>query len=73
MKLNSGALLRMDPASQATMLQVLINSRQVAPSEARALVDRPPFTESQMAEFDRFWPPKAEPKSNQQVPAGVSS
>jgi HK97 family phage portal protein len=73
-KLNSGALLRMDPASQAQMLQVLIASRQVAPSEARALVDRPPFTEAQMAEFDRFWPPKPAPTtSNPQVPAGVSS
>lgn len=72
-KLNAGALLRMDPASKAAMLQVLIASRQLAPSEARALDDRAPFTEPQMAEFDRFWPPKAEPKSNQQVPAGVST
>jgi len=35
-------------------------------------VDRPPFTEAQMAEFDRFWPPKAEPKSSP-APAGVGA
>jgi hypothetical protein len=48
----------MDPASRAAMLKLQIDSRTLAPSEARALDNRPPFTEAQMDEFDRFWPPK---------------
>lgn len=54
-KLNTGALLRMDPKASAEMLAKQIESRQVAPSEARALADRPPFTEGQLAEFDRLF------------------
>ncbi|OKK06424.1 phage portal protein [Streptomyces sp. CB03234] len=54
-KLNSDALLRMDPQSRAQMLRTQIESRQLAPSEARELEDRPPFTESQLAEFDRLF------------------
>lgn len=72
-KLNATALLRMDPQARAATNAALIASRQRAPSEVREKDDLPPFTESQMAEFDRFWPPKAEPTSNQQVPAGVST
>lgn len=65
-KFNSDALLRMDPMTRSTMLAGQIASRQLAPSEARALENRAPFTESQKAEFDRFWPPKA------QAPVGVT-
>ena len=65
-KFNSDALLRMDPMTRSTMLAGQIASRQLAPSEARALENRAPFSESQMAEFDRFWPPKA------QAPVGVN-
>ena len=54
-KLNTDALLRMDPAARAAMLRTLIESRQLAPSEARAIEDRQPFTESQLAEFDRLF------------------
>lgn len=57
-KLNSNALLRMDPKTQAEMFEVQIRSRQTAPSEARAIMDRPPFTDGQLAEFDRLFPPK---------------
>jgi HK97 family phage portal protein len=60
-KLNTSALLRLDPATQVDVLARKIASRQLAPSEARELQDLPPFTEGQLAEFDRFWPPKAEP------------
>jgi phage portal protein BeeE len=65
MRFNRGALLQMDPASQATMLAGQITSRQLAPSEARALVDRQPFTDEQLAEFDRLWGP---PKSDAPAP-----
>jgi len=46
----------MDPASLATMLGAQITSRTLAPSEARAEDNRAPFTEEQMAEFDRLFP-----------------
>ncbi len=60
-KFNRGALLQMDPAAQATMLGAQITTRQLAPSEARALVDRQPFTDEQLAEFDRlFGSPKSD-------------
>jgi HK97 family phage portal protein len=70
-KLNTNALLRMDPATQVEVLARQIASRQMAPSEARELMDRRPFTPEQLAEFDRFWPPKAEPAAKiAPVPAG---
>jgi HK97 family phage portal protein len=58
-KMNTDALLRMDPATRATMLKTQIDGRVLAPSEARELDNRPPFTPKQIAEFDHFWPPKA--------------
>lgn len=67
-KFNSDALLRMDPMTRSEMLAGQISSRQLAPSEARALENREPFTESQKAEFDRFWPPKAQAPT---APTGV--
>ncbi|MGW1295152.1 phage portal protein [Streptomyces sp. NPDC002533] len=54
-KLNSDALLRMDPMARAQMLAGQITSRQLAPSEAREFENRPPFTEGQLAEFDRLF------------------
>ena len=65
-KLNTDALLRMDPQTRAQVILTRINSRTLAPSEARELDNLPPFTEEQKAEFDRFWPPKA----SQPIPAG---
>jgi len=61
-KLNTDALLRMDPKARAEMFRTQIESRTLTPSEARELEDRPPFTDAQLAEFDRlFGPPKAAP------------
>ena len=54
-KLNTHALLRMDPQTQAAVLKTQIDGRMIAPSEARALYDRMPFTEDQLAEFDRLF------------------
>lgn len=54
-KLNRGAVLAMDPKARADLLKVQIDSRQLAPSEARELEDREPFTEEQYAEFDRLF------------------
>jgi HK97 family phage portal protein len=55
MRLNRGALLQMDPESQARMLGQQVKDRILAPSEARAIVDRPEFTDAQLAEFDRLF------------------
>lgn len=60
-KLNTDALLRMDPKARAEMFKIKIDSRQIAPSEVRALEELEPFTPEQIAEFDHFWPPKAAP------------
>lgn len=54
-KLNTDALLRMDPTARALTLKTQIDSRTLAPSEARALEERAPFTEDQLAEFDRLF------------------
>jgi HK97 family phage portal protein len=69
-KLNSSALLRMDDETRARVTKTKIEARTLAPSEAREHDNLPPFTESQLAEFDRlFGPPKAAPSSTQ--PTGV--
>ncbi|GAA2108739.1 phage portal protein [Streptomyces synnematoformans] len=61
-KLNSDALLRMDPATRAQVLKTQIDSRTLAPSEARALEEKPPLTDEQYAEFDRlFGSPRTTP------------
>lgn len=62
-KLNTGALLRMDPQTRAQVIKTRIDARTLAPSEARALDDLPPFTEAQLAEFDRLFIKHAETTS----------
>ena len=49
----------MDPSTVAEMLAKQIESRQLAPSEARALFNRQPFTPEQESEFDRLFPTRA--------------
>src|SRR5919197_668658 len=56
-KLKTDALVRMDPKTRAEMLKIQIDSRTRAPSEARELDNLPPFTEEQLAEFDRLFGP----------------
>ncbi|MEU9654837.1 phage portal protein [Streptomyces chartreusis] len=73
-KLNSDALLRMDPQTRALMLKTQIDSRVLAPSEARELEERPPFTESQLAEFDRLFGTKnPAPSFGGAAPMGVTT
>lgn len=67
-KLNSNALLRMDPQTQASVLKTQIDSRTLAPSEARAFYDRPPLTEEQMAEFDRLFGKGTQPTPTTAIP-----
>jgi HK97 family phage portal protein len=59
-KLNTGALLRMDPQTQALVMKTQIDSRTLTPDEGREFYDRPPLTEDQMAGFDRLFAKKPE-------------
>lgn len=69
-KLNSSALLRMDDLTRAQVNQLKIMSRTLAPSEVREQDNNPPFTPEQIAEFDKFWPPK--PVAPLSTPSGVT-
>lgn len=61
-KLNTDALLRMDPETRAKVLGLRLTTRQITPSEARALENLPPFTDADIAEIERVYgPPKAAP------------
>jgi hypothetical protein len=60
-KIDTDALLRMDPHTRAEVTAAKISSRVLAPSEARLIDDRPPYTDAQLAEFERFWPTKSIP------------
>jgi HK97 family phage portal protein len=61
-KLNTDALLRMDPQTSASVFAQQILSRQITPTEARELQNRMPYTDEQYAEFEKlFGPPKQNP------------
>lgn len=51
-KLNTAALLRMDPETTSRILINEVTGKITAPSEARALMNRAPFTPEQIAEFE---------------------
>lgn len=55
-KLNSNALLRMDPKTTSEMLVAEVAGRITAPSEARALMNRAPLSTEQLQEFKDLWP-----------------
>lgn len=69
-KLNTSALLRMDDETRARVIKTRIDSRVLAPSEARALDNLPPLTPAQEAEFDRLFPKKA-PAEGDEIPEGA--
>lgn len=71
-KLKTDALLRMDPATRAETIAKQIESRTLAPSEARELDDRPPFTDAQLAEFDRLFSAKAPQPVGATKPTGAT-
>jgi HK97 family phage portal protein len=54
-KLNTDALLRMDPEKRAKMLDEAIMHRRMTVTEARELDNRPPLTAEQEAEFVRLF------------------
>ncbi|MBK3575125.1 phage portal protein [Streptomyces sp. MBT65] len=72
-KLNTDAMLRMDPETRARVIGAQITARTLAPSEARALDERPPFTEDQLAEFDRLFGSRSVPAQPTTAVPGASS
>lgn len=72
-KLNTDAMLRMDPDTRARVIGAQITSRTLAPSEARALDERPPFTEDQLAEFDRLFGSRSVPAQPTTAVPGATS
>lgn len=72
-KLNTDALLRMDPESRARTIGARITNRTLAPSEARALDNLPPFTEDQLAEFDRLFGSRSVPAQPTTAVPGATS
>lgn len=51
-KLNTSSILRMDPETTSRILINEVQGKLTAPSEARALMNRAPFTPAQIAEFE---------------------
>jgi HK97 family phage portal protein len=58
-KLNSDAVLRMDPQTRAQVLAGQIAARVRTPDEARAYDNLGPLADEDYAQFDRLWPAKA--------------
>ena len=54
-KFATDSVLRMDPESRTKLLGQQVRDRLLAPSEAREIDNRQPYTEDQLAEFDRLW------------------
>lgn len=61
-KLNTDAILRMDPQTRALVEQMQINSRTLTPDEAREHSNLPPLTEDQYVQFDRLFAAKQAPQ-----------
>lgn len=55
-KLNTAALLRMDPQAVAQTLGQQVRDRIMTPTEAREKLDLPPLTEEQLGEFKELFP-----------------
>lgn len=58
-KFDTDSILRLDPQTQQSVLGSMVASRLLAPSEARAISNRMPFTDEQLAEFDRLFSAKS--------------
>jgi HK97 family phage portal protein len=65
-KFNTDSILRMDPQTRGSVLNAAIAAKRLAPSEARAADNLPPFTPEQIQEFHDLGivaaaPPATEP------------
>jgi HK97 family phage portal protein len=64
-KINTNALLQLDPETQGRLLNAAIAGRRLTPDEARSKMDMPPLTQAQKDEFkELFGDPSAKPPSN---------
>lgn len=72
-KLNTDALLRMDPETRARVMKLRIDSRTLTPTEARALDDMAPLTDAQIGEFDRLFGKGTQAQPTTAIPQGASS
>jgi HK97 family phage portal protein len=54
-KLNSDALLRMDPKTRAEVIKIRIDARTMTPDQARELENDAPLTDADYAQFDRLF------------------
>jgi HK97 family phage portal protein len=61
-KFATDAILRMDPETRSKVVNGQVLARVLAPSEAREIENRPPFTPEQIAEFDLLAVPLATTK-----------
>jgi HK97 family phage portal protein len=57
-KLNTDALLRMDPETREKTIRSQLESKQITVTEARALNNRKPYTPAEEAEVEKFFPAK---------------
>ncbi|MEV7264700.1 phage portal protein [Micromonospora aurantiaca] len=61
-KLNTDALLRMDPQTQARVIDMRIRNRTLTVTRARELYNEKPLTPGEIAEFETlFGPPRSQP------------
>ena len=67
-KMNTDALMRMDPKGRSEKLIAEVAGRLRTPSEARALENLAPFTDSQLTEFDRLFGVPRPPSTNGATP-----
>lgn len=67
-KLNTDAVLRMDPETRARVFGQQVRDRLRVPSEARELDNLQPFTDADYAEFDRLFG-----NQNKSTPAAVQA
>jgi HK97 family phage portal protein len=58
-KFNTDALLRLDPKTRSEMIDTQLRNHSMTVTEARALENRPPLDDAQMAEVMEHFPPKA--------------
>ena len=72
LKLNTDALLRMDPASRADLMVKLATAKLRAPDELRALDNLPPFTSEQIAQIGTFAQMAKAPAGNAPVQSNSS-
>lgn len=71
-KMNTDALLRMDPETRAKVLKTNIESRLITNAEARALDERRPLTQAEKDEFvEIYGKPKASNTSSVSIESGT--